>query len=159
MTKDPLIQHALVFGEGRFQNGILLLPAAQSWDRDSVLRAVWPTIESANAVIPQHSRLVKPLVLIADPQRRFALSEKGTVRRQETHKLYVAEIEAAYDEIETGTPSPSTHLPEEGADPEAVRSYIRRTVRSILQRDVTDDADLFKNGKSFLYFHFPRCHF
>lgn len=146
ILENPLVRHALVFGEGRLQNGVIVLPFAASWDSNEVLEAVWPTFEHANTVVPRHSRVMKSLVLIADPHRRFLLTGKGSVQRQGTLEMYAEDIEAAYAGIERGSHLESLPLLVDES-PEAIKAYIRNVVQTLLHREVADDADLFKNGK------------
>ncbi|OCH87211.1 acetyl-CoA synthetase-like protein [Obba rivulosa] len=143
ISQSSLVQHAIVFGEGRFQNGIIVQPSGASWSPEKFLEAVWPTVVHANTVIPKHSRLVKELVLVADPNKKFVLSDKATVRRQETLRLYELEIEQAYDRLEQGT---STHVLPAADDDEGALAYIRRVVGELLGKDVQDDANLFDYG-------------
>lgn len=144
MKKDPLVKHALVFGAGHFQNGIIVLPSAVSWSPEDFLRAIRPTIDRVNAAIPQHSRLVETLVLVASPEKGFELTDKGTVRRQATLESYDVEINAAYDQLEAGMLAAS--LPEEG-DLDGIKTYIRASVEALLKKKIADDADLFASGK------------
>ncbi|OBZ78304.1 L-aminoadipate-semialdehyde dehydrogenase large subunit [Grifola frondosa] len=154
IAKDPLIHHVMVFGEGRFQNGVIILPRAFAAPEE-VLRSVWPTIEHTNSVIPQHSKLVRELVLVADPQRRFALSDKGTVRRQETLAIYAEEIQNAYAKLENGTIIGK--LPEEG-DEDGTLRYIRGVVKDVLGKKVEDHVDLFAIGMDSLAAMNARTH-
>ena len=55
-----------MFGRGKFQNGVLVEPAAGSaldpGDVEQVAafrNKIWPTIERVNAYAPQHSRIFK----------------------------------------------------------------------------------------------------
>lgn len=140
---NSVIREVVVFGEGRFQVGIIVLPLKAPWNADDILTTLWPTIEHANTILPQHSRLVRELVLVADPQKGFVLSDKGTVRQKETLQLYQQEIDAAYDELENA--SAAQGLPAAG-DKESALAYIRDVVVRILGKNVDDDQDLFDAG-------------
>jgi hypothetical protein len=66
LSKDPRIEAALMFGRGRFQNGVIITPkqeyAFDPTDQEKLVafrKAIWPTVERMNAYAPQHSRLFK----------------------------------------------------------------------------------------------------
>ncbi|KAH7905379.1 hypothetical protein BJ138DRAFT_779746 [Hygrophoropsis aurantiaca] len=143
ITSNALVRHAIVFGEGRVQNGVIVLPSAPAWDVEDVLCNIWPTVEHANSIVPQHSRLVKGLVLVADASKRFALTDKSTIRRSETLSMYTVEIEAAYLRLQAG--AMSGNLPE-ADDRDGILSFIRKTVEDILGKPVADSVDLFESG-------------
>ena len=87
MLQDPHVRAAVVFGRGRFQNGILIEPKLEnSFDvsdshtaeifKDSIWRVSYllvllltpqchsrPTIERLNTFAPQHSRIFKEVRL------------------------------------------------------------------------------------------------
>ena len=62
--QDPHILACLMFGRGRFQNGVLIQPKVPFDPREpGALEAfrnkIWPSIEKMNAFAPSHSRLFK----------------------------------------------------------------------------------------------------
>jgi hypothetical protein len=64
--RDPHIQAAIMFGRGRFQNGVLVQPKSEFTinhaDQEQVIalrNTIWPAAERMNAYAPQHSRLFK----------------------------------------------------------------------------------------------------
>lgn len=66
MNQDPRIQSAVIFGRGRFHNGVVVDPKKEfvfdPSDEDKLEEfrdAIWPTVERMNAFAPQHSRLFK----------------------------------------------------------------------------------------------------
>ncbi|TFY70598.1 hypothetical protein EVG20_g2397, partial [Dentipellis fragilis] len=66
LTLDPHVSAALMFGRGKFQNGVLVQPApAYAFDPSDLERleafrnTIWPTVEKANTFAPSHSRLFK----------------------------------------------------------------------------------------------------
>lgn len=144
---DPLISLAVVFGTSRFQNGVILLPTPGTSfvNQNAFVDAIWETVEKANTIIPQHSRLVRPLVLMADASKGFSLTDKGTVRRTATLELYKDEIDAAYDALESDLPLPTSNLPQLD-DEAAVLEYVRRAVSGVMKDRVGDEDDLFDKG-------------
>ncbi|EMD36404.1 hypothetical protein CERSUDRAFT_84555 [Gelatoporia subvermispora B] len=143
LTESPLVKYAIVFGEGRFQNGVIIQPSTSSWTYDAFMTSLRPIIEHVNSVIPKHSRLVKDLILIAPPWKPFILSDKATVRRHETLNQYEAEVEDAYAKLESG--AGGEPLPESD-DNEGTLAYIHKLVTRLVGKDVSHNADLFDHG-------------
>ncbi|KZS90163.1 acetyl-CoA synthetase-like protein [Sistotremastrum niveocremeum HHB9708] len=144
LLRDPLIEHAIVFGQGRSQNGIIVNPSRGASDPSSFLNQIWPTIEILNKEVPMHSRIVRELIIIASPNRPFALTDKGTVRTKVTIALYEKEIEAAYKALSDAQQSdwdlPSTF------DFTGIQEFLRNVLRGTLGHDVREDDDFFSQG-------------
>jgi hypothetical protein len=112
------------------------------------LDRIWPYIEShVNRIVPQHSRLIRPLVLVARRSKPFYFSDKGTIKTKESLAVYQAEIDKAYKGLDTGLINAS-HLPDFPIDAQedAVASFVGRVIRSALGRDVPMDVDFFRLG-------------
>lgn len=89
------------------------------------------------------------MILIADRNKPFASTDKGTVRTRDTLSLYAAEIDAAYLSME--------HSTDEMQDDPAGQLDIQRFVKDMIQRVTTnqvlsDDVDLFDLGNLFLFY-------
>ncbi|KAJ7092499.1 acetyl-CoA synthetase-like protein [Mycena belliarum] len=151
---SPLVSAAVIFGVGRFMNGVIVWPSTPlaSYAPDAVddyLDTVWPHItENVNAVVPQHSRLIRPLVLVAVPEKPFVLTDKQSINRKVTLNFYMDQIEAAYKRIEEDgyeeVPLPS--LGPTSHNMESTTSYVQAVVCKVLQRDIPLDEDLFDAG-------------
>ncbi|EIN04342.1 acetyl-CoA synthetase-like protein [Punctularia strigosozonata HHB-11173 SS5] len=151
LRKDPRIQIALMFGRGRFQNGVIILPKPEhSFDpaNQELLiafrNAIWPTVEQMNAYAPQHSRLFKEMILVASPDKPFLYTPKGSIRRQATLNEYEAEIEALYTSIEESSQSDIAAPTEWNS--ESTLDFVRKTVHTVLKAAITDEDDLFQYG-------------
>ncbi|KAF7309227.1 Acetyl-CoA synthetase-like protein [Mycena kentingensis (nom. inval.)] len=153
-----LVEQAAVFGTGRFLNGVIISPPSSnsiaSYTRaaiESYLDSVWPHISSVvNTTVPQHSRLIRPLVLVADPARPFVLTDKASLNRKLTLALYEQEINAAYVRVEAGAYE-EVPVPESGfasGDEKGVAEYVAALVQQILlpAAPVTMEQDLFFVG-------------
>ncbi|KAH9077806.1 acetyl-CoA synthetase-like protein [Lactarius deliciosus] len=151
LAQDPHIQSSVMFGRGRFQNGVLVDPKPQfAFDpKDEVKleqfrQLIWPTIERLNAFAPQHSRLFKEMIIVASPSKPFAYTAKMTARRQAILKDYDDEVNALYDVVEQTSqvdiPSPSEWTPSQSLD------YVRRIVHKVMAQKVADGVDIFQHG-------------
>ncbi|KAJ3787876.1 hypothetical protein GGU10DRAFT_287503 [Lentinula aff. detonsa] len=150
LLEDPSIARVVVFGSGRFLNGVLLSPSSNlgydpSSDSERFLDQIWPTIVNANQVLPKHSALVRQLVLVENSNKPFVMSDKGTVRRVETLNQYEGEINAAYSRLNEGEGALEVELPDE-ATPETFKAYLHNLLEAISIRVPSEDADFFDYG-------------
>src|ERR1700749_3149283 len=100
LSSSRKIAHVIVFGTGRSQNGLLTSPANPVGSGREFAKEIWPTIEHMNQIVPGHSRVVKELVLVEDPQIPFVATDKGTIKVNATLALYADQIERAYQDLE-----------------------------------------------------------
>ncbi|KAF8797717.1 acetyl-CoA synthetase-like protein [Phlegmacium glaucopus] len=148
LCASPLVSQAIIFGTGRFLNGAILLPRSSlAYDSaDSVatyLANVWPHIEHVNRIIPQHSRLIRPLVLVAKPDKPFLVSDKGTVKSKASLALYEEEINVAYIDLENGADMKMSFNPR---DRGSTKQFIGALISDALGHAVEVDDDVFIAG-------------
>ncbi|KAL6306740.1 hypothetical protein BKA93DRAFT_894740 [Sparassis latifolia] len=151
LNQDPHVQSSVMFGRGRFQAGILVDPKIEfKFDpADGVKLAafrnnIWPTVERMNTFAPQHSRLFKEMILVANPSKPFTYTAKNTARRQAIINLYEDEINEAYNLVEE---SAQDNIPVSSHwDVVAAREFVRAVVVKVLGRNIDDDDDLFQHG-------------
>ncbi|KAF7972023.1 hypothetical protein HWV62_19235 [Athelia sp. TMB] len=142
LLQDKRIAHAAVFGNGRFQIGVLLQPASAD-DAGALVDEVWHIIKHINQIVPGHARIVRPLVLTTKEDRGFSLTAKGTVKEWETLEAYAPEIEEAYATLE----SRGTYVDfPEAWDQATVTQYIREVVAKATGSRIADDVDFFIAG-------------
>ncbi|PBK92571.1 hypothetical protein ARMGADRAFT_1080627 [Armillaria gallica] len=151
LSKDPKISSAIMFGRGRFHAGVIVtpvteepvLPNDENW-LSRYRNAIWPTVTKANQFSPQHSRIFKEMILVADKSKPFEFTPKGTPRRQVVLNAYSAEIDAAYEAVKQ---SSQTHLaaPVQWELSNSLH-FVREAVEKILTNTVEDNDDLFQNG-------------
>ncbi|KAH6714592.1 hypothetical protein BKA61DRAFT_673914 [Leptodontidium sp. MPI-SDFR-AT-0119] len=100
LLSQPLMKGAMVFGAGQMRCGILLEPkdgtSLTGSEKENFVAAVWPDVVNANHEVPEHARVQRDLVIVADPQKPLARSVKMSVVRSLTTKLYAKEIEDVY---------------------------------------------------------------
>lgn len=153
LLQNKHIRYVQVFGVGRPLNGVILQPSDLSQSASEFLSLIEPTINNANTTLPLHSRLVSELIIVASQNKPFAITDKSTVKTQETLDRYADEITRRYAMLEEG---------QEGtwvfngsvANLHDVKEFLRTTVRALLDTDVPDTADLFENGERHLYWLF-----
>jgi hypothetical protein len=129
-------------------NGVLLQPRDTSISSLDFLSQIQPTIERTNTIIPKHSRLVRELILVTPPDKLFATTDKGTVRKKETLDRFQLEIEVAYEILEEGGNGEDWAFEGSVSDEKDVKRFVRSAICQVLGEDVPDDEDLFEHGKA-----------
>ena len=98
VQNDPQLTGALIFGQGKAQAALLVEPKADVADNHSLIAQIWPTIEKANAQGSASARIIRSMILVATPGKRFVRAPKGSVVRTMTIELYAQELETLYSQ-------------------------------------------------------------
>ncbi|OJT12273.1 Linear gramicidin synthase subunit D [Trametes pubescens] len=151
INADPHVKCSIMFGRGRFQNGILIEPqdefAIDPKDMkqlEEFRNKIWPSIERANEWAPQHSRIFKEMILVTSPSKPFQFNMKGLPRRSIILAEYDNEVEALYKDIEDS--AQGDLQPPEDWDEESTLAFIRGVVERTLRHALSDDDDIFRSG-------------
>ncbi|THH19547.1 hypothetical protein EW146_g1644 [Bondarzewia mesenterica] len=151
LNQDPHIVSSVMFGRGKFQNGVLIDPKPQfAFDPsdkgklEEFRNVIWPTVERMNEYAPQHSRLFKEMIMVALPSKPFVYTAKLTARRQAILKEYEAEIDVLYDTIEESSQSDIAG-PAEWSPAETL-AFVQQVVAKVLKQPPSEGADLFQHG-------------
>ncbi|TFK79675.1 acetyl-CoA synthetase-like protein [Polyporus arcularius HHB13444] len=151
INDDPHVKCSIMFGRGKFQNGVLIEPTEDyAFDPSDVKKLevyrnkIWPTIERVNEYAPQHSRIFKEMIIVTSPSKPFQFTEKRQPRRNFILKAYNDEIEDLYKEIENS--SQSEFAAPTVWDSSSTLDFVRTVVQSTLRRDIGDADDIFRNG-------------
>ena len=138
----------MIFGAGRFLNGaIISLKTAEDSEDDAFDDLMAHVEKNLNTVVPEHSRLIKPLILLSRPDKPFVYTDKGTVRRNATLELYDEEIEDAYRVFERGA-SNGKSLRDSSyfEDGESINKFLVKAVALVLGHAVDINDDFFNSG-------------
>ncbi|KAL4926552.1 transferase family protein [Aspergillus undulatus] len=148
ITTHPAIAGCLVFGTGKPQAGLLIELKDSSLPKtEELLDSIWETIKQANSMSRHKNQLLKDFVTFAQPDKPFFRTDKGTVKRPATLKLYADYIERFYSSRNDDSIDESIALIDVGST-----KNIQHHVRRILATSVSDpqqlapDADLFSLG-------------
>ncbi|KAF9261014.1 acetyl-CoA synthetase-like protein [Marasmius fiardii PR-910] len=100
LRQNPLIRGVVLFGKDQAQVGALLdLKEHQAYPADDLWDSILPTVEKMNAYAPIHSKLLKEMILFANPDKPFKYTGKGTARRPLILEDYKDEITKLYEGI------------------------------------------------------------
>ncbi|KAH9834865.1 uncharacterized protein C8Q71DRAFT_797672 [Rhodofomes roseus] len=151
MNQDPHVRGSAMFGRGRLQAGILVDPKPEYTVDPSdeaklaVFRnMIWPTVVKMNTYAPQHSRVFKEMIIVANPAKPFTYTPKGTVRRAAAIKEYDDEINALYELVDAS--SQSSVASPASWDVAVTTEFVRKTVAQIMKNCPQDGDDLFQHG-------------
>lgn len=145
ISAHPLISGALIIGQGHPQPCLVLEPKDPDQTLESLVDAVWSTIEEANSRAPGQARITRDMILVTSPSRPFVRSGKGTVVRASTGQQYsneIAELSGRdisknIEHITLGTP----------VDQAVAIKFVREVVASAFPgHQVQPDDDLFSLG-------------
>ncbi|KAL7278804.1 hypothetical protein ACG7TL_007815 [Trametes sanguinea] len=155
LLQDPHIQAAIIFGQGRIQNGVIIQPKEPFDPSDDAKleefrNKIWPTIERVNKFAPSHSRIFKEpnisqMITVTNPEKPFQYTAKGTPRRHVSLADYAQEIDELYRRVEE---SSQVDIPPPSAwEGEALLQFVREVVKRVLKApQIGDNDDLFQQG-------------
>ncbi|TGJ77123.1 hypothetical protein E0Z10_g10759 [Xylaria hypoxylon] len=109
LSQHPDIEGAIVFGDQRFEAGVLIElrigSTLSSEQRDERVRNLWPTIEEANQDTPKHARVAASHILFATPDVSLLRTPKGTIMRKASIGRYAQAIDDLYQIVESAPPA------------------------------------------------------
>ncbi|RYP62963.1 hypothetical protein DL769_007102 [Monosporascus sp. CRB-8-3] len=92
-------------GTGKFQAGLLVELKDQELtdaaEREALIDSIYETVQVANASSPAYAQIHREYIMISDPKKPFAYTDKGTVKRRATLAGYTQEIEDFYEQRQT----------------------------------------------------------
>ncbi|CDW97821.1 hypothetical protein, partial [Sporisorium scitamineum] len=112
---SPYVADCLVFGAGRSQAGVLIIPSdvavqqarnqasSDEARREQINRLVWSAVEAGNKEAPSHSQIVPELVKLLPGGSKFPSADKGSVIRAKAVKAFEREIDQVYADYEAGS--------------------------------------------------------
>ncbi|KAF7761593.1 hypothetical protein Agabi119p4_9585 [Agaricus bisporus var. burnettii] len=147
--EDKSIFAAIMFGRGRFQNGVLLQPVEPFDPADEMKLAafrnlIWPTVVKVNEFAPAHSRIFKEMIITVNPDKPLEFTVKGTPRRQVCLRAYAKEIDAAYEAVKDSSQA-DIPVPEIWTAENAME-FVHTAVKRVLKYSIDADQDIFLQG-------------
>lgn len=143
ITSCPEVAGCVVFGQGRFQTGIIVQPTTNPQTLEEVAAlwtVVWPFIERANEGIVRHGRISNELVMLAAADRPLPRAPKGTIQRSLANKLYSKEIDQAYEKLNARA------LAETDTTGLSAPESIAKALADIGHHELSREDDFFKAG-------------
>lgn len=145
ISAHPLVNGALIIGQGHPQPCLILEPKDPGQTLESLVDAVWSTIEKANAQAPGQARVTRDMILISTPSKSFVRSAKGTVVRKTTGDQYKEEIAELFSrDISRNLENITLSSP---VDQQAANKFVGEVVASVFAgHSPQPNDDLFAQG-------------
>ncbi|EGX90922.1 NRPS-like enzyme [Cordyceps militaris CM01] len=144
IRSDRNVAEAVVFGAGRPNLGVLVVPAPRlaGKSNEEILEAVWPTIDQANKSVDSFGRISKNMVRLLPTDCSYPRTDKGSIIRQAFCKAFKAEIDETYDAQDVGTGELKT------LELAQMRQFLHGLLSSTTsdQTKFEDDTDFFLLG-------------
>ncbi|KAF9458834.1 L-aminoadipate-semialdehyde dehydrogenase [Collybia nuda] len=145
---SPYVAEAIVFGAGKPQTGVLILPSdiAIGLSKNELMEKIWPIIEQANADAPTHSRILPEMIEFLPYGTHVPVASKMSILRPACYAKFKDIIEQAYEKFEQGGEDlEKLHL--SGTLLEGyIFKVIAKTLGPIKSASLTKDVDLFAFG-------------
>ncbi|KAL0568452.1 hypothetical protein V5O48_013531 [Marasmius crinis-equi] len=152
---SPYVAEAIVFGAGKPQAGVLILPSdlvkEEGLSNDQLMEKVWPVIELANSEAPSHSRILPEMVGFLPHGTKIPVATKMSILRPACYAQFKDLIESIYDKFEYGS-SDSSGSKVKITPKESLETYLLETIKKTLgpssrkSAQLTKDVDLFAFG-------------
>jgi acyl carrier protein len=138
------ITEAVVFGSGRPNLGVLIVPASHLADKtqEQILDVVWPVVEAANQTVDAFGRISRNMIRLLPSDCVYPRTDKGSIIRQAFYRTFKDEIDETYDAQDTSRDDAAQFtLPD-------LKAYLRGLLAKTLKTpaDVQDDTDFFLLG-------------
>ncbi|KAH8824644.1 L-aminoadipate-semialdehyde dehydrogenase [Flagelloscypha sp. PMI_526] len=144
---SPYVQEAIVFGVGRPQTGVLILPSdkAEGMDKDELMEKIWPVIEQANSAAPTHSRLLPEMIEFLPHGTQIPVATKMSILRPACYAKFKEIIDKIYERFEQGSVTEKVVLPRSELE-NLIFDSIVKVVGSTKAALLTKQVDLFSFG-------------
>ncbi|KAL3462250.1 hypothetical protein BJX64DRAFT_288581 [Aspergillus heterothallicus] len=148
LCASPLVRAAVVFGEQRFEIGVLVQPAreVEGEGYEALRRELWPIIEGVRAQMDEHARIQSPeAILIVPCAVALARTDKGSLARKDVYAMFEAEIARVYQTLESAGPVQLLRW-------ESLEEDLKRLISGYVKwkEDWESGADLFERGMNSL---------
>ena len=150
IRSHPAVKGAIIVGHARFQPAALLelkgKPPQSDHEKQELLDSFKPYVAKLNDSAPGFAKLRRTHVAFTHPDKPMIRTDKGTVKRSATAKLYEKEIDKLYADAENATASMST-VQLDARDQDAVTKALRyMIIQTVGLQDIGTDDDIFTAG-------------
>ncbi|EFR03735.1 L-aminoadipate-semialdehyde dehydrogenase [Nannizzia gypsea CBS 118893] len=150
LMTDPLIKSAIVFGESRFQLGVILELSIQAanLDNNQILDEIWPLVEATNSQADRHARIESRACFILTPRDiTLPRTAKGSIQRREVYNILARQIDEAYEALDQEFSSSLIGSLNASNLDENLRKVVSLFLPSYIQdSDWNQDTNLFELG-------------
>ncbi|KAI0685571.1 hypothetical protein BC835DRAFT_1456089 [Cytidiella melzeri] len=163
VSQDPLVRGSIVFGDGRFQLG-LIVEASPHYTLDlsiasqvsAYVDAIWPSVARGNEETDKHGRVSREMIIITTTDTvPLIRTPKGSIPRGENVRLFKDRVDEAYARADVADAEP---LPVD--DLACLQDTVRQLVLASFAspRTLTNADDFFEHGMDSLQATILRRH-
>jgi aryl carrier-like protein len=151
ISKYPEVAAALMFGQQRFEAGLLIEPAnsnnaISAIERARLIQQIWPAIEQANRLLPGYAQVSQSHICFTDPGSPILRTLKGSIRRPATLELYAAKINQLYTDVEAIW-TPVNNRMEVDITEDSLQKLVKHQVLDITSlSDINQNENFFNRG-------------
>ncbi|KAJ5604420.1 hypothetical protein N7510_009574 [Penicillium lagena] len=151
LMQDRRVKSAVAFGEGRFEIGVIIESSYEIGDEELLKTALWPIIVEAGEQMDSHARISSPAsIIFASPEKPIPRSDKGSILRRETYRVYEEEIADVYRELKDTEETNALDLQSDTLEME-LKDLIQREIGWKIPPSQWDNgSDLFELGMNSL---------
>jgi nucleoside-diphosphate-sugar epimerase len=149
VRQNEYVKECLVFGIDRAFPGMLVVPSEKTvaMDRGQIMQQIWPSIELANSRAEGFSQIQKEMVEILDHAVDYPTTDKGTMIRLASYRVFADVINSVYDRFESGTLQDDKDSPKLVLDLADLKTFVSNLFANELQmHDLKEDTDFFEAG-------------
>ncbi|KAL5361508.1 hypothetical protein BJX96DRAFT_185315 [Aspergillus floccosus] len=152
LMQDERVKSAVAFGEGKFEIGVIVESTNEITDEENFKAALWPIVLEAGAQMDSHAQVSSPSsIVLATPEKPIPRSDKGSILRRETYRVYEEEISRVYEILDRAS--------EEATAINLQSDTLEEDLKNLIQREIGwktpssewgHDSDLFDLGMNSL---------
>jgi aryl carrier-like protein len=137
------ISGCLVIGNSKPQAALLIELKDPSTKSDKLSDSIWAKVQEAN-LLSGHNQLKRDFIAFAEADKPFVRTDKGTIKRHATLKLYDEYIERFYSSRDDDPVAFDIDTSSSGSTQGSIREVLASLHQAI--RDASVDDDLFSHG-------------
>lgn len=144
ISTHPAINGCLVIGAGKPQAALLIELKDPNGKTEEMLDSIWETVQQANTQSHHKNQILRDFITFAEADKPFIRTDKGTVKRPATLKVYDDYIERFYSSRNGDIPAFDVDM----TTLESAQHDVRELFASYMPevRNVNLDANLFELG-------------
>lgn len=150
LHSHPEVKGAIVVGHARFQPAALVelkgMPPQTEQARQELLDGLKPYVAKLNDSAPGFAKLRRTHVAFTRPDKPMLRTDKGTVKRAATVKLYEKEIDRLYADAENSTSTVNNVELDTRDEVETAKALRHMLIQTVGLQDLAVHDDIFAAG-------------
>ncbi|KAI9742414.1 MAG: hypothetical protein M1818_003947 [Claussenomyces sp. TS43310] len=145
-TSSKVIKKVLVLGHSKPSVGLLVeVNSRFNPEAESTRAEVWETVKMVNDQYPSHSRILRSMIYMLPRGSSLPVTPKFNVKRKEAERIYTAEVERLYEDVDDDRPSSPCSLENTKALKQLIRNLFAEIAEVPVER-IKDVTTLYELG-------------